>query len=98
MQATEPNNLYSRKSFGGGGGGGGASSDSSSDSYEVAQVTGRGGVYSGSRAIIEKIGNNLPGATVREGEELLANPEATPHGHPDGDAYSGYPGGDADGR
>lgn len=54
MQATKPNNLYSRISLGGGGGGGGG--DSSSDSYEVAQVTGRGGVYSGSRAIIEKIG------------------------------------------
>ena len=75
---------------GGGGGGGGGGGN---------HVRPPGGYYSGSMAVVNTIMDHHPGTSQSEAEEMAANPNASPVYSDEGaDPYSGYAGGDPDGR
>ena len=57
----------------------------------------RGGLANG-MGVVGNIGRRHPSISQREAEEMARNPNANVAGHPGGDARSGYPGGDFDGR
>ena len=75
--------LFAPISFGGGGGGGGS---------------GRIRAFGAARGVLNDISKNHPSYSDPQLEELQGNLNANSAFDPNGDGYSGYPGGDWDGR
>ncbi|WP_170565450.1 hypothetical protein [Ruegeria atlantica] len=85
----QSNDIKAPVSFGGGGGGGGGGSN---------RLRATRGALTSSAKVLNQISENHPGYSDVDIWNLSENNEAHSAGHPHGDSYSGYPGGDWDGR